>query len=123
MKKYLFGVRSEFNTNKMESKLTSDFLLEIPNDKKYHTHIDEMKAMIENKMCQTTYKEAIEVFGFSSLNTQLIGIKYRVKANNLSVHLIETETSIDRECFDNWIALANIDSSTRTFLKDSKINI
>lgn len=121
--KYLFGVRSVFNKLTLETKLGADFFLELPNDKKHYKNFKEMKSMIKNKIFPTSKKEALEAFNFSGLAETLNAIKYMTLANNLSVHMINTDFPFKRKDFKEWIELANKVPSVKDFLKESRINI
>jgi len=122
LKKYIFGVRHVQNNQTMETRLESDFLLEIPNTKERKKDAELMIEMANNEIFKTSQKEAIKAYNFEELSHSLAAIPFIIKANNLTAHMIETDFKFDREDLDIWIRSINV-TNDKTKLIESMIHI
>jgi hypothetical protein len=117
MFKYYFGVRVD-STLENSGRLELDGMLEITEEDIKNAKLAE--SMIKNEIWKTTNKEALEACHLEHL-TAIIAMQYRANANNLSLHMIQTDFKLKEKDLRMWVDSCNYDKVAKQKLIDSKV--
>jgi len=118
---YLFGVRADPATSKIPGKLSLDFCIEYTDEEISKTEL--AKIMAENKAIKTSKEEAVRACGLSNLFHEINGASFRVGANMLSTHKVNSDSKMDREMLSTWVDSCNYDDVAKQKLKASRVRI
>ncbi len=114
---YIIGVRSI--RNKMDTKLSLDFMIEYNDIDVKNCKI--AKFMTSNQLLKTTIKDAIESNQLLQLQHELHIAKLRSNANNLTTHKFKTTIQWLRGDFEKLVELSNISNEIKNQLEESMI--
>ena len=117
---YIFGVRIENTNFKDRGKLSLDFMIDYNSDD--IENADLAKDMVDNEMIPTSSNEAIKAVGLIHLASTIYGSQFTARANNLSVHKMNTNFKITREDLHIWVDCCNHDEISLKKLEESKIH-
>ena len=79
--------------------------------------------MSENEAIKTSKDETVRACGLSKLFHEINGASFRVGANLLSVHKVNSDFKMDREMLSMWVESCNFDDVAKQKLNESRVRI